>query len=84
MNIEIGLGVVGANDTAWGSTAEGLPVLLIRTAAATVRIVFQPEEAKEHGIAALYLAVDAVLKAGGMGAAKPASRLVGPDGGPVQ
>ncbi len=86
MNIEVGLGVVGVADQSWGTTAEGNPVLLIRTAQATVRMVFTPEEAREHGSIAIYLAVASRLAAPTPGAAgpRPASILVGSDGGPIQ
>ena len=82
MIVEVGVGTVGKNDTSWGSTADGLPVLLVRTPLATVRIVFTPEEAKEHGGAAIYLAYAAMLSRQN-GAAKSASPLIGPDGGPL-
>lgn len=78
MNIEIGMGVLGANDSSWGSTSDGAPVFLLRTPQAAIRIVFTPEEAKEHGMAAIYLAMHAAL------ARKAPSPLVGVDGGPLQ
>lgn len=90
MNITIGMGAVGKNDTSWGATPDGLPVLLIRTPEATLRIVFTPAEAKDLGTAAIYLAMAATVaqferdNSGPDGGPRPASRLFGADGGPLQ
>ena len=79
MRIEIGAGVLNVNDTAWGTTAEGLPVLLIRAPQCCVRIVFESSEAKDFGCAAIYLSMAAAPAA-----AKRPGLLVSADGGPLQ
>lgn len=84
MIVQVGPGVVGKDASHWGQAADGSPILCFQTAAATVRVAFTPEEARDHGCAAIFLATQAFLtKQTAEAKLKPSSALCGPDGLPL-
>lgn len=83
MKIDVGAGQIGRDGVHWGTTEEGLPVLLVVSAVATLRLVMTQQETKDLGCGAIYIAMAVALETGSDAAAKPASLLVRPDGAPL-
>lgn len=83
MKIEIGPAAIGNDGIDWGTTAAGLPVLLIRERGRQVQIEMERVECKELGVAAIYMALASALEHGDGATAKPASLLVDASGVPL-